>query len=53
MRRLAVKSRLNATVREERLDIFLATCRWVRIYYQWRPNLNPLGGARPNPAQIS
>jgi len=21
------------------LDIFLATCRWTRIYFGWRPNL--------------
>lgn len=32
------KSRLNPAEREELLDIFLATCRWTRIYYGWRPN---------------
>jgi predicted nucleic acid-binding protein len=25
--------------REELLEIFLATCRWTRIYFGWRPNL--------------
>ena len=33
------RSRLNATEREELLDIFFAGCRWTRIYYGWRPNL--------------
>ena len=33
------RSRLNAAEREELLDIFLAGCRWTRIYYGWRPNL--------------
>ena len=33
------KCRLTATEREELLDIFLAKCRWTRIYYGWRPNL--------------
>jgi uncharacterized protein len=37
------KSRLSAIERDELLDIFLATCRWVRIYYQWRPNLRDEG----------
>jgi len=31
--------RLTAPEREELLDIFLASCRWTRIYYAWRPNL--------------
>ena len=31
--------RLDAGEREELLDIFLAGCRWTRIYYGWRPNL--------------
>lgn len=31
--------RLDAREREELLDIFLARCRWVRIYFGWRPNL--------------
>lgn len=33
------KCRLSAAERDELLDIFLATCRWTRIYYGWRPNL--------------
>ncbi len=33
------KSRLSASEREELLDIFLASCRWTRIYFGWRPNL--------------
>ena len=33
------KSRLTSSEREELLDIFLATCRWTRIYFGWRPNL--------------
>ena len=37
---LFAQSRLNAAEREELLDIFLATCRWQRIYYGWRPNLS-------------
>ncbi len=32
-------SRLNANERSELLDIFLAKCRWTRVYYGWRPNL--------------
>lgn len=36
---LFTKSRLNAGERSELLDIFLAGCRWTRIYYGWRPNL--------------
>lgn len=32
-------SRLNRSERDELLDIFLAACRWTRIYYMWRPNL--------------
>lgn len=31
--------RLSSDEREELLDIFLATCRWTRIYFGWRPNL--------------
>lgn len=37
------RSRLDAVEREELLDIFLATCRWTRIYYGWRPNLRDEG----------
>ncbi len=33
------KCRLTAAEREELLDIFLATCRWTRFYFGWRPNL--------------
>ena len=32
------KSRLSPAERAELLDIFLATCRWTRIYFGWRPN---------------
>ena len=35
--------RLNARERSELLDIFLAGCRWTRIYYGWRPNLRDEG----------
>jgi uncharacterized protein len=40
---LFLKSRLNAHERNELLDIFLATCRWTRIYFAWRPNLKDEG----------
>jgi putative PIN family toxin of toxin-antitoxin system len=33
------KSRLSIDERDELLNIFLATCRWTRIYFGWRPNL--------------
>jgi predicted nucleic acid-binding protein len=33
------KCRLNAAEREDLLDIFLATCHWVRVYFGWRPNV--------------
>ena len=36
---LFAKSRLNAGERDELFDIFAATCEWIRVYYQWRPNL--------------
>ncbi len=32
-------SRLNATEREELLDIFLSCCEWTRVYFAWRPKL--------------
>jgi putative PIN family toxin of toxin-antitoxin system len=35
--------RLSAVEREELLDIFVAACRWTRIYYGWRPNLRDEG----------
>ena len=37
------KCRLSAREREELLDIFVASCRWTRIYYGWRPNLRDEG----------
>lgn len=37
------RSRLDVEEREELLDIFLATCRWTRIYNGWRPNLRDEG----------
>ena len=39
MRREALfrRSRLDAAERKELLDIFLAVCRWTRIYFAWRP----------------
>lgn len=40
---LFVRSRLDAGERDELLDIFLAACRWTRIYYGWRPNLQDEG----------
>ena len=42
-RALFESCRLSAAEREELLDIFLATCRWTRIYYGWRPNLRDEG----------
>jgi putative PIN family toxin of toxin-antitoxin system len=33
------QSRLNSAQRDTLLDIFMARCEWVRIYYAWRPNL--------------
>lgn len=40
---LFAKCRLSSAERSELLDIFLATCRWTRIYYGWRPNLRDEG----------
>ncbi len=40
---LFAKSRLGPAERSELLDIFLATCRWTRIYFGWRPNLRDEG----------
>lgn len=37
--RLFARSRLSSAEREELFDIFLAACRWTRVYYAWRPNL--------------
>lgn len=36
---LFLGSRLSAEERDELLDILLARCQWVRIFYGWRPNL--------------
>lgn len=33
------RSRLDSAERDELLDIFLARCRWTKIYYAWRPNV--------------
>jgi putative PIN family toxin of toxin-antitoxin system len=33
------KCRLSARERNELFDIYIATCRWTRIYFGWRPNL--------------
>jgi uncharacterized protein len=38
-----VRSRLSAAERSELFDIYLAACRWTRIYYGWRPNLRDEG----------
>ena len=36
---LFAKSRLNKSERDELFDIFAASCEWIRVFYQWRPNL--------------
>lgn len=36
---LFARCRLSAGEREELFDIYLAHCRWTRIYFLWRPNL--------------
>ena len=36
---LWAKSPLTAGDRADLLDIFLASCRWTRVYFAWRPNL--------------
>lgn len=38
-RELFSGSRLTERERERILDGFLSVCRWVRIYFLWRPNL--------------
>lgn len=35
--------RLSRAQREELLDIFLDSCRWVKTYFSWRPNLRDEG----------
>ena len=37
------KCKLSVDEREELLEIFLASCRWTRIYFGWRPNLRDEG----------
>jgi hypothetical protein len=37
------KSRLSAKERNELFEIFLSGCDWIRVYYQWRPNLRDEG----------
>lgn len=37
--RLFTRSRLSGAEQEDLFDIFLAACRWTRVYYAWRPNL--------------
>ncbi len=37
--RLFERSALEPDEREALLNAFLSTCRWIRIYYIWRPNL--------------
>jgi putative PIN family toxin of toxin-antitoxin system len=37
------RSRLDERERSELLDIFLARCQWIRIYFGWRPNLRDEG----------
>lgn len=36
---LLQRSALTPEEREELLNIVLARCQWIRIYYSWRPNL--------------
>ncbi|WP_295431178.1 putative toxin-antitoxin system toxin component, PIN family [uncultured Thiodictyon sp.] len=36
---LFTRSRLDPAERDALLDIFLARCRWTRVYYRWRPNV--------------
>jgi uncharacterized protein len=35
--------RLSLAQREELLDIFLDSCKWVKTYFSWRPNLRDEG----------
>ena len=37
---LFARCRLSAREREELFDIYLACCRWTRVYFLWRPNLS-------------
>lgn len=36
-------SPLTRLEREEVFDIFLAVCKWVHVYFAWRPNLRDEG----------
>lgn len=36
-------SRLSRAERETVLDVFLSGCRWVHVYFAWRPNLRDEG----------
>lgn len=36
---LFAKCKLSGDERNELFDIFTASCEWIRVYYQWRPNL--------------
>jgi len=36
---LFAASPLSESERQELFDIFIAICRWTRVYYAWRPNL--------------
>ena len=36
-------SRISASERSDLFDVFLASCRWTRIYFAWRPNLRDEG----------
>ncbi len=36
---LFATSALSSAERDALLDAVLSVCRWVRIYYSWRPNL--------------
>lgn len=35
--------KLNTVERNEILDALLSVCKWVKIYYLWRPNLRDEG----------
>lgn len=39
VRGLFAKCRLTSAERNELFDTFLGRCRWIRIYFGWRPNL--------------
>ena len=36
---LFARSKLDAAERDELFDIFASSCEWIRVYFQWRPNL--------------